>query len=259
MKLRSPFRDFRSCANDSSGGQGHRFLKIAHRGYSEKYPENTLPAFKKAIEAGADMIELDVHLSKDDRIVVIHDNRIDRTSSGRGRVADLTFKQLKQYNYNNGMDVSGVVDIPSLEEVMDLVGDRTLLNIEIKKSRSGREGIGKLLIDVLKNKDFIDRVIVSSFDDAALLEIKKVNADVKTGMLYEVRRSNFREKVRALGVYSVHPAIRAVDMNQLLWAKSFGLMVYPWVVTDRVTLEMYRVSGFIDGAMVNDLGLFSAS
>jgi glycerophosphoryl diester phosphodiesterase len=244
---------------DNPCGHGARFLKIAHRGYSEKYPENTLLAFAKAVEAGADMIELDVHLCRDGQIVVIHDSHIDRTSNGTGAVADLTLIELKKCNYNNGMSTYGFVEIPTLEEVIDLVGDQVALNIEIKKSRAKHAGIEKSLADLLQKKGYIDRVIVSSFDDDALVEMKRINREMKTGMLYKAVRKKFREDVQALAVYSVHPATDAIDMNQLKWAKASGLMVYPWVAKDRETIEKYRGSGFIDGIMVNDLGLFSIS
>jgi glycerophosphoryl diester phosphodiesterase len=242
---------------DNPHGHDTRFLKIAHRGYSEKYPENKLLAFTKAVEAGADMIELDVHLSRDGHIMVIHDSRIDRTSNGRGEVVDLTLVELKKHNYNNGMTNYGFVEVPTLEEVINLVGDRVSLNVEIKKSRTKHAGIEKSLADLLKKKHFIDRVIVSSFDDDALVEMKRINREVKTGMLYKAVRKKFREEVQTLNVYSVHPATDAIAVDQLKWAKSCGLMVYPWVVKDRETVERCRASGFIDGVMVNDLELFS--
>lgn len=210
------------------------FLKIAHRGYSARYPENTLLAFEKAVAAGADMIELDVHLSQDGRLVVIHDERIDRTSNGTGAVADLSLAELKRYNYNNRMAEPGFVGIPTLDE-----------------------GIERKLADLLQETRFTDRVIVSSFDHYALAEMKRIAGSVRTGMLYDSVWIRFADEVRALGVFSVHPRADAVKAGQLRWAKSRGIQVYPWVVKDRETLKAFRASGYVDGVMVNDLALFS--
>jgi glycerophosphoryl diester phosphodiesterase len=235
----------------------HEFLRIAHRGYSARYPENTLLAFAKAIEAGADMIEFDLHFSSDGELVVIHDDRINRTSNGRGRVAELTLADLRKYNYNNRMTNCGFTAIPTLAEVIELAGNRVLLNIEIKKDQKKKTGIEETLIDLLRRKDLIDRVIVSSFDGKILAEMKEISGKIRTGLIYNARNKRFREDVRSLDVYSVHPSTSVTDAADLRWAKSRGLKVYPWVVKNRKTIIAYRNSGFIDGAMVNDLALFN--
>jgi len=232
------------------------FVKIAHRGYSSKYPENTLPAFDGAIAAGADMIELDVHLSCDGRIVVIHDERIDRTADGRGKVAEMTLAELKRYSYHNGMAGFGFVEIPTLEETIALVGERAVLNIEIKKDPAGLGGIVKILSALLRQQGAVERCMVSSFDDEALREWKRIAPDVKTALIYDRVRFPFRETIQSLGLYSLHPAIKAMDEDQLRWAKSCGLMVYPWVAKSRGVVEKCRKADFIDGVMVNDLALF---
>lgn len=235
----------------------HEFLRIAHRGYSARYPENTLLAFAKAIEAGADMIELDLHFSHDGELVVIHDDKINRTSDGRGNVADLTLTELRKYNYNNRMTNCGFAGIPTLAEVIELVDSRVLLNIEIKKHPGEKAGIEKKLVDLLREKDFVDHVIVSSFDGGILSAIKRIAVEIRTGLVYDARGKRFREDVRTLDVSSVHPATSVVDADELRWVKSCDLKVYPWVVKDRKTIVKYRDSGFIDGVMVNDLSLFN--
>ncbi len=231
-------------------------MKIAHRGYSFRYPENTLVAFAKAIEAGADMIELDVRLSKDGHLVVIHDERIDRTSDGTGRVADLTLGELKRYTYNNHLPDFGFVEIPTLAEVIDLAGDRVSLNIEMKNPPARRAGMAEKLAELLEGDACKAKVTVSSFDHYALAEMKRIAADIKTGMLYGALWVTFADEVRTLGVSSVHPGMDALDPQQLLWAKDRGLNVFAWVVHDKDTLERCRSSGFVDGVMVNDLDLF---
>ena len=205
---------------DSPCKAGTRFLKIAHRGYSERYPENTLLAFEQAIQAGADMIELDVHLSRDDRIVVIHDDRIDRTADGSGKVPDMTLAELKRYNYNNGMAKFGFVEIPTLEETLTLVGERVALNIEIKKRPVNQGAIEEKLYALLREQGAIHRFIVSSFDIDALRDMKRIAPEVLTALIYDRVWFPFSETVRALGVYSLHPSIEVVDADQLKWAIS---------------------------------------
>lgn len=231
-------------------------LKIAHRGYSERYPENTLPAFEEAIEAGADMIELDIHLSRDGELVVIHDDTIDRTSDGTGMVTGMTLTELRRFSYPNKMPGFGFVGIPTLEEVIDLIGDRALLNVEIKNCPIRHPGIEKKLVTLLDKKGFRERVVVSSFDHFALAEMKRIAPNVKTGMLYAAVWVKFTDEVETLGVYSIHPSLNAVEAGQLAWAKSRGLKVYVWVARDRSVIELCGASGLVDGVIVNDLELF---
>lgn len=233
------------------------FLKIAHRGYSARYPENTLPAFKGAVDAGADMIELDIRLSRDGQIVTIHDATIDRTSDGHGRVADLSFAELRQYNYRNGMKRFKFVAIPTLEEVIDQVGSRVVLNIEIKKEPNERGCLEQTLVELLRRKHMANRVIVSSFHNEALLAVKRMDASVKTGLVFAGAPPDFREAVTSLQLYSVHPSLKRMDLTLLQWAKSCGLQVYTWVAEDKETIRQCRLLGVIDGVMVNDFELFS--
>ena len=113
-----------------------RKLVFAHRGASAYAPENTLPAFALAANMNAFGVELDVHRTKDGQIAVIHDERIDRVSDGTGKVSELTLEELRQYSFRAGFgDRFGQVDIPTLDEVYELLGPRGLyVNVEIKDS-----------------------------------------------------------------------------------------------------------------------------
>ncbi|HOO73543.1 MAG TPA: glycerophosphodiester phosphodiesterase family protein [Spirochaetota bacterium] len=232
-------------------------LKIAHRGYSEKYPENTMPAFKAALDAGADMIELDVHLSRDRKLVVIHDETIDRTSNGSGRVGDMSLAELRKFDYRHTFREKGPCDIPLLEDVIELVKGRAGLNIEIKNLPSHYRGIEEILAGTLKKTGFLDDALVSSFDHFSLEEIKRVEPAVKTGMLYDSLWLSFNREVDILGCFSVHPSIDSFYPEQARWAREHGMKVFPWVAKDRETLNMLVGSGLVDGVMVNDLDLFA--
>jgi glycerophosphoryl diester phosphodiesterase len=231
-------------------------LKIAHRGYSERHPENTLPAFEAALDAGADMIELDVHLSRDGRLVVIHDDYIDRTSTGRGRVGDMDLAELRQHDYSHIFKHQGPCAIPLLEEVIDLVKGRAMLNIEVKNLPSRYRGIEKALVDLLAAMGYADDAVVSSFDHLCLDEIKRLDPGIRTGMLYDSLWISFCREVEILGCYSVHPSLDAFDLEQARWAHARSMKVYPWVAKDRASLERLAGTGLVDGIMVNDLELF---
>ena len=143
-------------------------LVVAHRGFSGAAPENTLAAFRKAIEAGSDMIELDIQLSKDGKIVVIHDETLERTTDGQGRVADRTFPEIRKLDAGSwfGSQFSGE-KIPTLQEVLELAKGKVLVNIEIKNPAHGQYPITELAdqgLEAVKKAGMLNRVIFSSFN-----------------------------------------------------------------------------------------------
>ncbi|TBL79983.1 glycerophosphodiester phosphodiesterase family protein [Paenibacillus thalictri] len=145
----------------------HRsMLLVGHRGYKSAYPENTLLAFQKSLEMGIDVLEFDLRFSKDKTIVVIHDETLDRTTSGTGRVSDYTLEELK------GLDAGGWLGksfeglkIPTLQELCELLTayPGTLLNVEIKPDEHARE-VADAAIAMLADYDFLGRCIFTSFD-----------------------------------------------------------------------------------------------
>lgn len=158
-------------------GGKYPLLVIAHRGFSGAAPENTLAAFRKGIEIGSDMIELDVHLSRDGEIVVIHDETLERTTNGKGMVVDQGLKELKKLDAGSsfGPQFAGE-KIPTLKEVLDLAKGRVPVNIEIKNPTHGKYPIEDLTEKVLREVNragMLERVIFSSFNPAALQEIER--------------------------------------------------------------------------------------
>lgn len=160
-------------------------LVWAHRGASGYAPENTMPAFEKAVELGADGIELDVQLTKDGELVVIHDETIDRTSNGSGRVGDFTYAKLLKYNYNRLHPEYENVGIPTLEEVFALIRPTDLsINVELKTGEVFYPGIEERVLDLAARMGMESRIIYSSFNHYTVRRIKELNAQAKTGMLY---------------------------------------------------------------------------
>ncbi|MEP7199577.1 MAG: glycerophosphodiester phosphodiesterase family protein [Chloroflexota bacterium] len=153
---------------------GRRYLNIAHRGASAYEPENTLRAFRRAMELGADMSELDVRLSKDGALIVMHNATAEQTTNGRGAIKDLMLAELKRLDAGHGERV------PMLQEVIDLVRGRNGLYIELKA-----EGTPRATVDCLRANQFTSRpqVIVGSFQASLVRETKTLAPELSTSLL----------------------------------------------------------------------------
>lgn len=158
----------------------------AHRGASGYAPENTLDAFQKAVEMGADGIELDVQMTKDGKLVVIHDETIERVSNGTGWVKDYTYEELKKFNFNKTHPEYEKEEIPTLEQVYRLMKPTNLtINVEIKTGIVFYPEIEERVLELTERLDMSNRVIYSSFNHYTIRKIKELKPEAKTGMLYE--------------------------------------------------------------------------
>lgn len=169
------------------------FWVIAHRGSSNKAPENTMSAFTLAYDEKADMIELDVLLTKDGVPIVVHDNRLKKLGYSHLVVTESTFNQLKEVDAGRWFspDFAGE-KIPSLEQVLNWAKDRISLNIEIKKesvTEKSDGGIEQKVIDMVRDFDMTDQVLLSSFDFRAVDRCKKLDSTISTGLLYDKKQS----------------------------------------------------------------------
>lgn len=208
-------------------------LIFAHRGSAGTDPENTMIAFMSAEKAGADGIELDVHLSKDGEIVVIHDLTVDRTTNGSGKVRDLTFTELKQLhaNYHFKHFLKPVARIPSLREVFDwLKTNRLLCNIEIKNNHFSYDGIEEKVIELIKQYRFEERIMISSFNHDSLVYIKKLYADIETAPLFSDRLFEPWTYAEYLGAKGIHPHFGAVTDQMIQASMQAGIAVRPYTV-----------------------------
>lgn len=195
---------------------------LGHRGASGYAPENTIPAFKMALDMGADGVELDVQLTKDGEIVVIHDETIDRTSNGSGNVRDYTLEELRQfdYNYQNLTDpktkkkIQGEkmypeydkVDIPTMREVFELFKPTgKIINIELKTGIVFYP-IEEKILALTKEMGMEDRVIYSSFNHYSIMKIKELKPDAVCGFLYEDGPLEMPAYAVKNGVEALHPA-----------------------------------------------------
>lgn len=212
-----------------------RPLVWAHRGASGYMPENTLLSFQKAIEMHADGIELDIQLSKDGEIVVCHDESIDRTSNGSGYIKDYTLEELKQFNFNKTHPEVGFCEIPTMQEVFDLIKPTDLtINIELKTGIFFYEGIEEKIIRMVKENEMEDRVFYSSFNHMSILKVKELNPHAKTAFLYQDGPIDMPAYAKKHGVDAIHPALYNLQYpNVMKDANKYGLEVNVWIANTK--------------------------
>jgi len=208
-------------------------LIIAHRGASAYAPENTLSAFKKAIELGTDGIELDVHLSKDGEVVVIHDFTVDRTSNGTGRVSQMPLKELKALDFGSWfLDKYRNERIPLLREVLELLqGWDGLLNIEIKRNRlEGCSPIEEKVLDLLDTYGFAEKTIISSFDHYSLMKVNEIEPSMRICPLYIADLFKPWEYAGMLNAFAIHPHYHTVTPDLVKQCHEHNINVNPYTV-----------------------------
>lgn len=229
-------------------------MVIAHRGFSGEAPENTLAAFQKAIEVGSDMLELDIHLTKDHEVVVIHDGTLERTTNGQGKVADLMLKELQRLDagFRFSPQFSGE-RIPTLREVLELAQGRILVNIEIKNPSQGQYPIGEIadraLQEVNKAK-MLDQVIFSSFNPLALERIQAMQPRACVALLYQ-KDWNFLQEVTGGKSWSVlNLRKNFLTQGKIANIHQQGMKVNVYTVDVEEEMEQFIRWG-IDGIITN--------
>ena len=214
---------------------------LGHRGASGYAPENTLEAFALAAEQGADGVELDVHLSADGEMVVIHDETVDRTTDGTGLVCKMTLAELKALNARNGMGKEeDVFRIPTLKEVYEVLKPTPLMiNVEIKTDQMLYDGICEKLVALAQEMGMEDRIIYSSFNHNTILEMKALNPEAKTGLLYVEALGRPWEYAKLLGANALHPGKLAplTYPDELRLATENGIDTNIWTVNAPEEME----------------------
>ena len=224
------------------------FIKIAHRGSSGSYPENTRLAFEKAIEAGADMIEMDCRLSKDGHVVVIHDDRLDRTARAKGFVNGKTLRQLKKLDVGAWLKKSFKGErIQTLEEILEIVSGKVEINLEIKSVLRGPLGIELKVLFIVSHFDYLERAIFSSFDYQSLRRLRELAPDVRIGVLYGAGiKDNPFQAAREMNAYSLHIQREFATPHFLEEARELGLKSFVWTVNEVKEMEKFLSLG-VDG------------
>jgi glycerophosphoryl diester phosphodiesterase len=238
----------------------HSFpLIIAHRGDSSNAPENSLMAFELAVTKGAKMVELDVQLSKDQQLIVMHDETVDRTTNGRGLVSSFTLDQLKKFDMAQGQK------IPTLAEVIELLDRKAIINIEIKDSKAVQI-LAQLLNSFLSRGWQRTDFLVSSFDYAALSEFHSILMGVKLGKLFEFGTiKNFLANyfylslpkslfINLSGVQFIGIPINLATKQNLKTIHDHHLLCYVYTVKNQSQIEMLaNVDGLFSDYLPADL------
>ena len=233
---------------------------MAHRGYSGAYPENTMLAFRKAVEAGTDGIELDVHETKDGQLVVFHDEIIDRTTDGAGPILSYTLSELKAFNaaklYEGRLPFE---PIPSFEEYCAwAAAQKIFTNIEIKTDNVFYPDIERKTWDTVVRYGLEDRVMFSSFNHLSLLRLKEiVPPEIKLGAL--VPRVNGLKVFPGAycgwaGFQAYHAPVEILDEENVRDCKEHGIQINSWTVNDMAGLEKLWDLG-CDGIITNFPGV----
>ncbi len=213
----------------------------AHRGASGYAPENTLEAFKLAAEMHADGVELDVQLTKDKELVVIHDEKIDRTSNKKGFVKDYTLSELKSFNFNNGSEKYPNTKIPTLKEVYELLKPYNMkINVELKTGIFFYDGIEEKVLNLADKMGMKNRIIYSSFNHYSVMKIKKIDKNAETGLLYCDGWINIVQYAQNLQVNALHPAVYNVQYDNLIEkCKKHKIKLHVWTVNNEKEMKYF--------------------
>ena len=214
-------------------------LRIGHRGAAGHAPENTVLSIETAIALGVDLVETDVQRTADGRLVVLHDKRVDRTTSGQGYVAEMTIEQVR------GLKMESGAGIPTLEEVLDTVSGRAGIIIELIA-----EGISRQVIDCVRSSGFAGEVIYASFLHAEVVAIREQDASAQTLALLEgipVERTSF---ARAAGVSHVGLGFDSVRESFVRELQYDGLKVFTYTLDAEADIEK-AIDWGVDGIISN--------
>ena len=214
----------------------NKILKIGHRGAKGYVAENTLASFQKAIDLGCDGIELDVHLSKDQKVIVIHDETINRTTTGKGFVNDFTSSELNQFG------------ISTLEEILNLIDKKCFVNVEIKDNKASKFVLEILQRYILEKKWNSNLFQISSFDWNILQLCQLENKTISLGVLTEDSIDDaitFAKKIKA---YSINPYFKLLDVENVQLIHENGFKIFTWTVNqpeDITFVKLLNIDGII--------------
>jgi glycerophosphoryl diester phosphodiesterase len=225
---------------------------VAHRGFSRAAPENTMAAFKKAQAAGADGIELDVQLTKDGEIVVIHDETVDRTTNGSGWIKDLTLAEMQKLDAGRwfAVEYSGE-PIPTLRYVLEWMAETSLwVNIELKNNRFPYPGLEEKVVKEVERVGLEERVVLSSFNPLSLRNLAAYRPALERALLYEYKLAAPWVYAKYIGVSAIHPHFTAIKPEIVNRCRKEGIAVRPYTVDEEETMSELIEAG-VDAIITN--------
>jgi len=228
------------------------FKKIAHRGASGKYPENTRLAFVKAVEAGVDMIELDCQLSRDGHVVVFHDERLNRLAKAKGTVSGKTLAELKALDVGAWRKKSFKGErILTLEEALECIDGKADLCLEIKSYDDTPPGIELKILFIVSRYDYLERTVISSFKSGPLARVRELAPEATLGLIVGADSAGDPlSSARALGARSIHAQKELATRDFLNHAWDDGFDVFVWTVNE--LREMEALAGLGVQGLISD-------
>jgi len=223
---------------------------VAHRGASGYAPENTLAAFRSAVELGAKFIETDLQLSRDSRFVAIHDDTLDRTTNGRGPVHALTLAELRELDAGSwfGPEFAGE-HIPTLDEILRFSREcDVVFYLEIKPA--GAWGVEHALVGALREAQEAARAVVLSFDPSVLGAVRRLEPTLMTGLLFNRGSNDVVERALELGARQLAPRGDLVTLELVAAARRSDLQVVTWTINDPSQMRALAAAG-VDGIMTD--------
>ena len=229
-----------------------RALVVAHRGASRYAPENTLAAFRLALEQGARAVECDVRRTRDEHLVVIHDATVDRTTDGFGLVSALPLDMLRGLDAGRWFRAEFAGErVPLLEEVLTLVGGRALIQVEIKNDPIPAAGIEAQVVDAVRGCGMESEVLVMSFDHQSIRIVRDLRPDIATGILYAARLVDPVAAARAAWANALCLDWQYLDRDVVAQARGAGLGICVWTVDDEEAFRRCQELG-VDAVASND-------
>ena len=222
---------FRTFAEGLASG---KTLTFGHRGARAYAPMNTLPSFELALQMGAHGIEFDVRRTSDGVLVLLHDDAVDETSNGNGKVEDLTFAELRELDFGSWMDprFAGTL-IPTLDEVFEAVGSKLLMNVEIKCEHLSSHGIEQQVAETIDRHNLSDRILISSFNPFVVKRSVKAMPNILRGLLVEEATPFDRQRLlHSLDIQALHPYFPFIDSDYMQKARALGVVVNTWTVNE---------------------------
>ena len=225
---------------------------FAHRGFSGVYPENTLLSFRKALEAGCDGIELDVHLTRDGELAVMHDERVDRTTGASGELRSYTMDELRRLDAGRVKPGQFPFEpVPSLRDYFELVKDSPIVtNIELKNSVIRYEGMEEKVIALVREYGLSDRMIFSSFNHESVALCRELAPDIPCGFLYDCWLLEPGKYAKKHGVRYLHPSFSSLRDRTIEEIHREGVGLNVWTVNDPDVMRFLAKNG-VNGIITN--------
>lgn len=217
---------------------------FAHRGANSFAPENSLQAFEEAIRINCDGIEMDLRYTSSGDIVIFHDRGLYRMTGHDGNIQQLKLAEIRQHYLAGNPKYL----IPTLEEALDLIGDKAIINLELKREFSRSNGFEEKVVRVLKEFKLIDNVIISSFNPFAVKKIAAIAPYLHLGFIYRNRSQKFMTIGTSLK--SLHINFKTLSKKYLMAMQAKGYKVFPWTV-DRIGDMKHLVEMGVDGLITN--------